>query len=455
MSDQPENPEFAHTQGNFNVSELVDNNSANIPMQARIKAYDQDSVDLGALAYSIVAGEGDDGEGDDALPFEITSELNDETGQTEGRLWLKAGEKIDFEEIPAYRVHVRVTDSTGRSSLTDLELDVQINDENEPPVFASDERVFELEENSGGGVEIANLAVIDPDGDSIAYTMTAGDSDLFQLNGATGQLTTKSGADFDYESAISYTVSVTAREAITTDQYLVSTDLTVNIADLNDMSVVQMSPNKLTTSGSEQVTFLGSDIGPLDSRSSSTTIEAYYVGGDGVRYYAKNCVISTPNTEFTCETVPGVGQNHQWNITVIAPNTASWTVQAAGTTSYKAPVIESVVNSTSMPTAGGSQLVLMGRHFGPDFKDCRRRCVDGVTFACGNECKNVDDSCELSAGTGTACDEFPDWFVSDVAQVTYGPSEELVEKLNKRPRFLPGVRAYFVRMDIQDFFHKV
>jgi len=80
-----------------------------------------------------------------------------------------------------------------------------------------------------------------------------------------------------------------------------------------------------------------------------------------------------------------------------------------------------------MPTAGGFLVTILGQHFGPIYNDCTVKCVDGVSFACGDECKLIGESCDIDGKNG-ACDEFPDWYIRSVAEVTYGPNEEEVDK---------------------------
>ena len=271
------------------------------------------------------------------------------------------------------------------------------------------------------------MSAKDPESDAIAYVIASDPSNKFVID-TTGMVRSKPGAVFDYEHTTQYSLQMKATESGTDDLYEISTTFTVNVIDVNDMSVAHLDPESFSTEGGETITFNGNDFGPLDAdEAANTKVAAYYVGPDGVKYYAKECKIVEVNTVIQCTSVKGVGTSHVWNITVSAPGTSEWTVESSETTSYHPPTVMSVHNATNMPTAGGMSVTVFGSNFGPIFNDCTIKCEDEVTKACGDKCIDIGQPCEESS-KGKACDEFPDWYTRSVAKVTYGPTEKEVGK---------------------------
>ena len=81
-----------------------------------------------------------------------------------------------------------------------------------------------LDENTPGGVDIGAPVVAVANSGTVGYTLGGTDAASFDLDGASGQLRTKSGVTYDHDTKSSYTVTVTATD---TDGSIVTT---VNIA---------------------------------------------------------------------------------------------------------------------------------------------------------------------------------------------------------------------------------
>ncbi len=81
---------------------------------------------------------------------------------------------------------------------------------------------------------VANLSLVDPDaGDSVTYTLSGADANLFKVDGA--DLRLKDGVSLDYEQAATRTVTVTATDA----GGLSSTKtITIDVADVNEAPVI-------------------------------------------------------------------------------------------------------------------------------------------------------------------------------------------------------------------------
>ena len=84
---------------------------------------------------------------------------------------------------------------------------------NRNPAFSGGSRTFSVAENTPPGADVGSLvAALDPDGDTLTYTLEGTDSDSFDIiatNGA-GQIQTK--AALNYEEKASYSVAVRARD---------------------------------------------------------------------------------------------------------------------------------------------------------------------------------------------------------------------------------------------------
>ena len=104
--------------------------------------------------------------------------------------------------------------------------------ENRNPAFSSRSHTFSVAENTLPGTDVGSLvAALDPDGDTLTYSLEGTDSDSFDIiatNGA-GQIQTK--AALNHEEKASYSVAVRARDGRGgTD----AVNVTIRVADVND-----------------------------------------------------------------------------------------------------------------------------------------------------------------------------------------------------------------------------
>ena len=82
------------------------------------------------------------------------------------------------------------------------------------PTFVFNQTVKFLDENPSGVVDVElPVRAVDADHDTLTYTLSGADADSFDLDRATGQLSTKADVVYDYESRKTlYRVIVTAAE---------------------------------------------------------------------------------------------------------------------------------------------------------------------------------------------------------------------------------------------------
>ena len=146
--------------------------------------------------------------GTDAVSFDI----NSSTGQIETLA------PLDRETKSSYHLAVTVSDGKdiygNSNSAVDDSIDVTINvtDANEAPVFdANAPTALNVVENTAAGVDIGTpVTAIDPEGDTVIYSLDDGDGAAFEIDDTSGQIKTKDA--LDRETKDSYTVTVTASD---------------------------------------------------------------------------------------------------------------------------------------------------------------------------------------------------------------------------------------------------
>ena len=158
-----------------------------------------------------------------------------------GQVTVKIPE-LNYEVTPSYSFQVVCTDAGLRPQLS-ITATVTINvvDVNEAPVMASFTR--HIDENSGSGSAVLAdgqgtnaVSAYDEDADTLEYTITGGDGEsLFQIDSASGAITTKSGTVLDYEVKSQYTVAVTATDP---DGEASTANTVIDIVDLNEAPVL-------------------------------------------------------------------------------------------------------------------------------------------------------------------------------------------------------------------------
>ena len=89
---------------------------------------------------------------------------------------------------------------------------------NAPPEFGGSSATRSMDETVGGGaagtaVKVgAPVTAVDPDGDTIEYSLSGTDRDKFDINRNTGQLLSRAGERYDHEEKSSYEVRVSASD---------------------------------------------------------------------------------------------------------------------------------------------------------------------------------------------------------------------------------------------------
>ena len=189
VTDVPEPPVFADSS---TARSFPENTPPVRPIGLPVTATDGDGD---ALTYSL--------EGPDAASFDV--------GAWTGQLRTKAGVTYDYETRSQYSVTVRATDPSGASdtiAVAILSLDVP-----EAPVFADSSTERSFPENTPPGRAIGlPVTASDGDGDALTYSLEGSDATSFDIDAVTGQLLTRSGVSYDYETRSFYSMTVRATD---------------------------------------------------------------------------------------------------------------------------------------------------------------------------------------------------------------------------------------------------
>ena len=163
--------------------------------------------------------------GTDASAFDIDS--------TTGQLKTKAA--LDYETKNTYTVTITATDVSLTETITVTINITNVHEvvpppPNSAPVFIEGSSTTRsIEENTATGQNIGTaVAATDADGHPLTYTLSGTDASSFSIVCASGQLQTR--AALDYETKISYSVTITASDGRLTD----SVAVTINVTDVNE-----------------------------------------------------------------------------------------------------------------------------------------------------------------------------------------------------------------------------
>ncbi|EPY75116.1 cadherin-19 [Camelus ferus] len=192
------------------------------PTTGKIMAYDNDIGENAEMDYSIE---------DDSETFDVIT--NNET--QEGIIILK--KKVDFEHQNYYRVRAKVKNRHVAEHLREYHTEpyttlikVQVEDDDEPPVFLFSYYIFEILEGSPLGSSVGTVSATDPDQrqSPIGYSITR--SKVFSIDN-NGTITTTN--NLDREISAWYNLTVTAVEKANAEQ-MSSVPVYVQVLNIND-----------------------------------------------------------------------------------------------------------------------------------------------------------------------------------------------------------------------------
>ena len=170
-----------------------------------------------------------DSNGDIKLGFgaRLDESLNNESGAVDNiKISLT---DLNYEDDTQHVLTITATDSG--SNTDTVTQTINVTDVNEAPYFIDNVYAARtIDENGSSGTDVAKVHAEDLEGDSITYSITAGNTNSkFTIGSSTGLIET-AGA-LDYETTSSYTLTITA-----TDEHSATdtTTITVNVGDVNE-----------------------------------------------------------------------------------------------------------------------------------------------------------------------------------------------------------------------------
>lgn len=219
---------------------------------------------------------------------------------------VRAGAELDFETATSHDIDVTVTDSAGATDTKQMTIDV-INVNEAPSVSIEVGNDLTIPENSPGGTIIVSLSVVDPDLDDTTTLSLVDPSGLFEINEASNitTLQVKEGADIDFETASSHTVTVVATdESGLTDRE----DLTITVTDVVEAQEITLTTDVDTPSdNSAGVNTLGGEgvdnyIGLIRASDASSTMNSTdVIDGAGGEDSLVVRIIATPDSDRVTE----------------------------------------------------------------------------------------------------------------------------------------------------------
>ncbi|KAI8782077.1 protocadherin Fat 4 [Biomphalaria glabrata] len=234
---------------------------------------------VGTTITTVVANDLDSGINKE-LVYAITS------GNSAGKFFMDpaAGtitllSSLDYETTTSYSLEITVRDKGSPSLSVSSTITVTVTDVNDkPPVCASTLYTATVDENSQG---TSVVTVSCPDSETVGtvvYSITSGDTNSdFNINPATGDITTAASASINYETKQSYQLEVTASDGVNSAKTYV--EVTVNDVNEAEPQFSPAGPYSLTVLESESIGFVVKTISATDA-DTFDTVKIYSIQGD-------------------------------------------------------------------------------------------------------------------------------------------------------------------------------
>jgi predicted enzyme related to lactoylglutathione lyase len=148
----------------------------------------------------------------DAITYSLTDDAGGRftiNGST-GVVTVANGVLLDFETNTSHNITVQAS-STGGTSTQGFT--IAVSNVNEPPGTITDTNggTNTIPENSANGTAVGVTAhAVDPEGDTITYSLTDDAGGRFTINGSTGVVTVADGTLLNFEAATSHNITVHA-----------------------------------------------------------------------------------------------------------------------------------------------------------------------------------------------------------------------------------------------------
>ena len=328
VTDENDDPMFAQSEYAFDLNENDDGSTTPVSV-GMVEATDEDSADM--HTFSITAG-------NDAGLFAI-----DDTGAI---TYVGTGEDYRSSVTgPSHTLTVEVSDGTSSAEAT---VAITILNVNEAPMFGDASYEFDLAENADGSttaVDVGMVSASDSDeGDSVTYSITAGNDDsLFAIDADTGAITYV-GSGEDAETTASHELTVSASDGVASSEAMVMVTVT-NANDSTPMFGEDTYAFDLAENADGSATAV--DVGMVSATDSDGDTLEYSItaGNDGGLF-----AIDSASGAIT---YVGMGENHESDTT-----SHELTVQASdGSNMDSATVTVSVTDLNDAPSADAEMTI--------------------------------------------------------------------------------------------------
>ena len=226
ITDLDDNATTAPADGNGDANEVLENVAPGTGTGIQVASTDDDRT-AGVISYSIVDGTG-------AAKFTVDAG---------GNVVLAPGQTLDREVDGETLTVVVLATPTNGSASTETTFTITILDQNEfsvsVPTDANTDDNVVSELATGGATVGVTAEAFDADAttNTVTYSLAAGvqDNDLFDIDGTTGEVTVKTGADLDRETGTATrTIEVTATSA---DTSVTTAQFTITVTDEDEFDV--------------------------------------------------------------------------------------------------------------------------------------------------------------------------------------------------------------------------
>ena len=169
---------------------------------------------------------------------------------------------VPLEPQTQYEVRIRATNEEGTVAVAQGESEAwgswspsgrgTTGTSNERPVFKDSDSLvtMEMEENKPAGQNVGSaVEATDPDRNSLSYSLEGPGKDSFTIT-STGQIRTKSGVTYDYESRQSYSVTVKVDDGQRRDNSVATKSVTIDVEDRDEPPSTPSAPMVVGISGS-------------------------------------------------------------------------------------------------------------------------------------------------------------------------------------------------------------
>ena len=244
------------------------------------------------------------------ITYTISGEGSENFEVVNGQLKLIDSFSANFEVLNSYEITITASDGTNEESTT---YPFNVIDVNDVPTSIS-LSASAIDENQSGGI-VGSLTTADEDsGDTHTYSISGDGSEYFEV--VNGQLKLKDNFAANYEDKNTYTLTLTSTDS---GGLSISTDITVNINDIND------APTGIDITGSLFVNdgVTGGSVGEITTIDEDAVDNHTYSisGADASSFEIVNGTLKLKNT---ATAVSSIKSSYEITITTTDKGGLSW-----------------------------------------------------------------------------------------------------------------------------------